>query len=271
MRGAKITKITATIMLLFLALTLVGSAAAYVIDGDLDDWGVHPTNDWYADSPTAVSVVENWPSGPNPGNNPGIEQCDIEAMYVDEDVNGSYIYFAIITSMPPEGCDYYSWSRRRTYHLIPGDLALDFDGDGYFEYGVKLTNDSRTVLGDVGDVFKNPEWELLDYEVGQCLVSFSNIVNGTKIGEAEIVYKQYNDWNWDNGAVNYVIEMKVSKTTFGIYGEGYVDLLATVSCANDVIEIKKFHYTGIPEFTTMAVPAGAILGFVYAFRRKRKY
>ena len=255
---------------ILLVLMLMGCATAYVIDGDLDDWGVHPPSDWYADSPTAVSAVENWPDGPNPGNNPGCEQCDIEAMYIDEDVNGSYIYFAIITSMPPEGYDYYAWWRRETYHLISGDLALDFDGDGYFEYGIKLTNDSRTVSGDVGDVFRDPEWELLDYEIGQCLVSFSNMVNGTWVGRAEIVYKKYDDWSWDNGAANYVIEMKVPKTTFGIHDEGYVDLLATVSCANDVISVENFHYTSIPEFTIVAAPMGAVLGFVYALRRRRK-
>jgi len=50
----------------------------------------------------------------------------------------------------------------------------------------------------------------------------------------------------------------------------YVDLLATVSCANDVISVENFHYTSIPEFTTVAAPMGAVLGFVYALRRRRK-
>jgi len=262
--------ILSLILVLGLPLVITVPAMAYTIDGDLDDWGVNPTNDsWTANSP-ALSVYDDWRYGPTSTgshHNPGIEECDIEAMYAAD--GGAYVYFAIITSMPPEGHNYSG------HHLIPGDLALNLDNDngtgwyGY-EYGIKLTNDSRTVSGEIGDVFYMPGWEKLNPEVAQDVVEFSNMVNGTKTGHAEVVYKLYEDWSYDNGASNYVIEMKVPKVALGISGNGTADLLATVSCTNDALVIEDFTYTPVPEFTTIAVPLAMVLGLFYYYRRKRQ-
>lgn len=268
MRKAKlITTLSLTAVLLTM---MTVPAMAYDIDGDLSDWDVYPPDDWVAASP-AQSAYDNWGGGQTStgsNHNPGVEQCDIEAMYVDEDVNGPYIYLGIITSMPPEGYEYSRWWR--TYNLVSGDLALNFNNDNFFEYGVKLTTDSRTVSGEIGDVFWVTEWDYLDWQVGQGVVEFTNIVAGSKTGEADVVYKLYDDWKWDNGADNYVIEMKIPKAALGISGSGEVDLQATQSCANDVIIIEMFSYTPIPEFTTVAIPVGIILGLFYVYRRKRQ-
>jgi len=263
MRSRKlITTLSLTVVMLAM---MAVPAMAYVIDGDLDDWGVHPPGNWYANAP-ALSEVENWPST---GGDPGVEECDIEAMYVADE--GSYIYFAIITSMPPRGYDYGS------SHLISGDLALNLDqdpgtGEYGYEYGIKLTTDIRTVPGVIGDVFYEPDWEKLNPEVAQPRLLFSNMVpgTGTKTEHAEINYTLYHDWDWDNGADNYVIEMKVPKTALGISSNGTADLLATVSCTNDVLLIKDFYYSEIPEFTTIAIPVGMIFGLFYFYRRKRQ-
>jgi len=262
--------ILSLILVLGLPLVITVPAMAYTIDGDLDDWGVNPANDSWTANPPALSVYDDWRYGPTSTgshHNPGIEQCDIEAMYAAD--GGAYVYFAIITSMPPEGHNYNG------HHLIPGDLALNLDNDngtgGYgYEYGIKLTNDSRTVSGEIGDVFYMPGWEKLNPEVAQDVVEFSNMVNGTKTGHAEVVYKLYSDWSYDNGASNYVIEMKVPKDALGISGNGTADLLATVSCTNDALVIEDFTYTPVPEFTTIAVPLAMVLGLFYYYRRKRQ-
>ena len=257
------------ILVLGLPLTIAVPAMAYTIDGDLDDWGVNPANgSWVANSP-ALSVYDDWQYGPTStgeNHNPGIEECDIEAMYVAD--GGAYVYFAIITSMPPEGCDYEG------HLLIPGDLALNLDnentGEYGYEYGIKLSNDSRTVSGEIGDVFYMPDWEKLNPEVAQDMAEFSNMVDGTKTGHAEVVYKLYSDWSYDNGAPNYVIEIKVPKSALGISGNGTANLLASVSCTNDALVIEGFTYTTVPEFTTIAVPLAIILGLFYCYRRKRQ-
>ncbi len=194
---------------------------------------------------------------------------------------GAYIYFAIITSMPPEGYNYTWWGDWNQYHLIPGDLALNLDadsstGDCGYEYGIKLTNDSRTIEGEIGDVFYMPDWEKIspDNISQNYMVNFSNMVDnssaGTKTGHAEIVYTHYTDWPEDNGAPNYVIEMRVPKEALGIYGNGTADLLATVSCTNDALMIENFSYTPVPEFATIAVPLAMTLGLFYYYRRKRQ-
>jgi len=253
-------------VLSIIALTVMtGTTMAYSIDGDLDDWGVNPANDsWYA-APPAMSEVEDWPGA---GGNPGIEECDIEAMYVDEDVSGPYIYIAIITSMPPRGVNYSC--RGTPILLISGDLALDFNNDPIYEYGIKLTNDNRTISGNIGDVFSNPTWKKITTQCAQDNLAFSNIVNGTYTGHAEIVYQGYSDWSWDNGAANYVIEMRIPKSALGISAPGEVDLCATISCTNDVITIEDFQYSEIPEFATIALPALSVLGLFMFFNRRRR-
>ncbi len=256
-------------------IAMSAAAAAYTIDGDLDDWGVDPSSGYWSADPPAYSVYDNWRRGPSSTgsiHNPGIEQCDVEALYV-ADINDSYLYFAVILSMPPDGYDYYDDDG--VHHLIAGDLALNMDnndtsGEFGYEYGIKLTNDSRTVSGTIGDVFYMPDWERLNPEVAQNCAEFSNMVNGTYTGHADVVYKLYEDWSWDNGWSNYVIEMKVPKSALGVTGNGTADIQATVSCTNDVLTIEDFEYSEIPEFHTIAIPAGMILCLFFIYRRKRQ-
>ena len=258
-------------------------AMAYTIDGDLSDWGVAPSgysmDDGWKPVPLAdiVYVVENWYKGPNPGNHPGIEQCDIEAMYVDQDSGN--IYLAIITSMPPAGIKYNCWIGKEIL-LIPGDLSLTIDGE---EYGVKLTQarghveiaegyEYDLVDAGIGTIFQSPAWvSPCPSACAQDLTEVRNIGSGNSRGTAVVAYEPYTGaWSWDNGAANYVIEMKVPKTALGISSNGYADLLATESCANDVISIENFHYSEIPEFATIALPAASILGLLFFFNHRKR-
>jgi hypothetical protein len=108
----KIVKVTLVLALSAVLLTLLSlptiatpPPGGYAIDGNLNDWGVNPGTegvlgtDWSSETAN-VQEVENWPSE---GGDPGVEQCDIEALYIDEDDNGPWIYFAIVTSMPKIG------------------------------------------------------------------------------------------------------------------------------------------------------------------------
>jgi hypothetical protein len=265
-------------------------AMAYTIDGYLDDWGVDPGSDWHSE--TAIKEeVENWPSA---GGNPGVEQCDVEALYIDEDENGQYLYFAIVTSTPELGFPHPYVSGQT---IIPGDLALDLNGDGDystsdpskmygFEYGVKLTSfdyssagKGTPVQGPIGSVFKDPLWVKITTDFAQTNAKFSNMVqppigpiwtaNADPFDPAhDIVYKE-DDW-MEGSTKNYVIEMRIPKSALGISENGgTANLLATQSCTNDIIS-EGFEYTQIPEFTTVAIPVGMIIGLFYFFSRKRK-
>lgn len=298
-RKAKlITTLSLTVIVLAIMTT---SAAAYAIDGDLSDWGVDLTGDWSLNETwlpnTGVEfIVEDnvdpqWtgyaygvhikgytPTYPSyePYSEPkvkipppynvwvaepyGGEKYDIEAKYFDQDSN--YIYIAIVTSVPPdaEGVD------------APGDLGLDLDADlntgewGY-EYGVKLGTKTDLTQWDIGYL---PDWEkgyvipenspgvFKGYEPG-----------GSYKGMATGKYVQNTTCNvgtgLDQGKPNYVIEMAIPKTAVGVTGpltEGMIHLCD--ACGNDKID------NPIPEFLTIAIPVGAILGLIYVHRRKRQ-
>ncbi len=47
-------------ILLLAAVITPAVAAEYTIDGDLDDWGVNPSNNSWDAAPPALSVYENW-------------------------------------------------------------------------------------------------------------------------------------------------------------------------------------------------------------------
>ncbi len=185
-----------TILAVAALLLMAMPAAAYTIDGYIDDWGVNPTND-PANSdrlddgsliPTIGGIsyaIENddayWATPPitDSNNFTGLEWCDIEAMYVDDD--SEYIYVLLITSMPKNGMNWGS------DHIQPGDLAFDFNGDDIFEYGVKIVqNDEEGGFGLVGAIYSEPTWAVLD--PGTNRTEIVSIVGGTYIGSATIIY-----------------------------------------------------------------------------------
>jgi len=287
--------ISLSLTAVILAIMMVPAMATppsggYQIDGNLSDWGVNPGSDWYSET-AKQQVEENYPGS---GGNPGDERCDIEAMYIDEDENGPWVYFAIVTSTPEDGFPHPYAPSDPKKRIIPGDLALDLssptgwlnpeDSDGRygFEYGVKLTSHNYTdvgkgtpVQGHIGSVFKDPVWVKITTYYAQNNANFTNMVQGSgrsvliwEATGADIAYVE-DDWE-DEGYANYVIEMRIPKSALGISDQGgLLKLLATQSCTNDII-VTSFDYTPIPEFATIAIPLVMTLGLFYYYRRKRR-
>jgi hypothetical protein len=282
------------VLLTLLSLPTIATPppGGYAIDGNLSEWGVNPGTDWNSET-AKVQIEENAPSG----GDPGVEQCDIEALYIDEDDNGPWIYFAIVTSMPKGGIA-HPFSLNPKYWMVPGDLALDlyappgylspFDSEGRygFEYGVKLTSHDYTpalkgtpVPGHIGSVFKDPVWVKVTDFYAQNNADFSNMVQDSdpsssrseKIWDAtdsDIAYVE-DDWT-EGGTKNYVIEFRIPKSALEITGSGVLNMMATQSCTNDLI-LGEISYTPIPEFATIAIPTIAILGlFLFFNNRKRR-
>jgi len=268
-------KILMTILLITVA---VCNAQAITVDGDLSDWGVTPGSDWEPDIPGVESIVEDWPVSES--KSPGIEECDVEAFYVLDGYKigePNYVYFAVVLSMPPNGTDYYG------HRLITGDLALDPDNDGDYEYGVKLTDgvycdsgsgsdcdcnaETCTVDGSLGDIYEVTEWGLINpARISQDNWDWANIISGNKVGKSENISYVMISWTDNPDKPNYVIEIKMSKSQIGMRGKGTANLVSLVSCTNDVAKIIKFQYE-IPEFVTLAIPAVLIIGMLYFFRR----
>jgi hypothetical protein len=289
------TTILAVAALLLMAMP---AAAAYTIDGYIDDWGVNPQNDSSTNrlidgslipTKTGISyVIENdnadWAygvSGNNISNFTGLEWCDIEAMYVDH--NSTHILVMIITSMPKTGMNWGS------DHIQPGDIAFDFNDDGLFEYGVKIVENDDSGFGEVGEIYSNPTWAVLD--PGTDRTKIVSIVGGTLATETATIcytgtggdgvtvpegpadsglpYDTFGDmrYGYPNPSIpNEIIEIAIPKSALGM--PTTANIQSSITCGNGVIKLESV--TLIPEFVTLAIPVISLLGLVFYMRRKER-
>jgi hypothetical protein len=196
---------------------------AYTVDGDLSDWGVTPFSDWIPNANVSYTVA-NW-GDPDPllwGTQPfGGEQLDVEAGYAV--VQGDYLFAAIVTSFPESGRYIYG------YLVMPGDLAVDVDQDGVYEYAVVGQGSAK------GEVYKDPVWTLPHGFLGVPAggPSTAQPGTGTFMGTGSLVYTAGATLPPELGRT-YVIEMAVPLSFLGD-GEGWYNLHYTITCGNDVV------------------------------------
>jgi len=273
-------------------------AGAYTIDGDLSDWGLSKlyTDDWSVNDTWLPNdgvrfVVEDnadprYAQWKTPGvhiigtggryeaylepllvnvNDPsdteyppaGGEHFDLEAMYLDE--NETTIFLAIVISIKSPW-----W----------GDLALDLNGDGIYEYGVQLRSVLYPNFGVTRvPIYKTPTtdcwipaWNYVPEggpNVNLINTSNPNVsINGT----ATVAY--VDSGIVDNGYTNYFVEIAIPKDAVGMAGKNLPDpplpkrIYFPENCGNDSGGIT------IPEFPVLLIPLGVILGAIYFFRRK---
>ena len=267
---------TLSLTLVMLAMmTMPAAAQGYTIDGDLgSDWGVDLTSAWsvndtWVPKDDVTFIVEDNKNGKGVhiigrGLNYaayiepliqlstgtwtyepfGAEGFDLEAMYVDED--SDYIYIAIVTSLytsgPPDP--------------IPGDLALNLDGDagtgGYgYEYGIRLSGDRDAVTQwHIYRTLADENWNV----PGAVPMNKPNILNeinpGTEIGTVKGIY-------FNNGVYppddyynpNWVIEMAIPKDKVGMAGKNLQEeplpkyIIHTNLCGNDKLVWNTSMYT----------------------------
>jgi len=287
-------------------MTTSAAALRYNIDGDLSDWGVDLTGNWSVNDtwvpndgvefnvennydPNTPTYAWNYNDTQDPRSQgvhikgvapnytvydepvvwcPGLkryvaepyqgEKYDLEAKYLDQD--DEYIYVAIVTSVPPdaEGVD------------APGDLALDLDGNestgkwGY-EYGVKLGTKTGLTQWEIGYL---PDWiepyVIPDNRPG---IFEGYQSGGGKTGDAIGAYVAGPTCTagpfMDIGKPTYIIEMAIPKSAVNVSGtltQGMIHIAD--ACGNDHKD------NPIPEFLTIVIPVGAILGLIYVHRRK---
>ncbi|MBO8183046.1 MAG: hypothetical protein H0Z28_09680 [Archaeoglobus sp.] len=187
----------------------------------------------------------------------GGENYDLEGVYFYQDNN--YVYLLIVTSVPPDGKG----------DEAPGDLRIDINKslnspDGYkYEMGVKLGNNTGLKQGHlylVSDWAETPSYIPANLP--------NRIVSGTDLGAvAAFNYTTFPQGNLgtgqDAGEPIYVVEMKIAKTQLGLTPGTYVrfsDFSAVDNCTNDAISV--------PEFVSLLIPLGIIVGFVYFHKRK---
>jgi hypothetical protein len=219
-----------------------------------------------------LSHPDSWSNSNNRGGfylqPAGGEPYDIEALYFDDDAQNMYI--AIVTSLPNDG---YTDNYGR--HTDPGDIAIDLNNNGGYEYGIKI--DTGLIRRDVAWTKPTDFTSIKPYNF--------NPGSGKAVGAggvnvfATLVYKQAaNADEWVNyGASqqkypNYIIEASIPKSAIGNPTVGQTsNIHVTIGCGNDEVElIPVIFKTNIPEFPSMALPVAAILGVMFIFGNKKK-
>lgn len=186
------------------------------------------------------------------------ETYDIEGMYISE--NDTHIFVLVIT----------------TTKNFMGDLALDFSyGGGYgYEYGVNLHRhvNGPDTEGMLGGVYMTPtenDWitPTLFTENAPDKINFSSVDPDEYLCVADVSISLLG--REDFGKDNYAIEIGIPKSCVG-----NPELPDTPSKV-----LKKFwitEYCGndsgptIPEFLSILIPSGILLGSVYYFTKRRQ-
>lgn len=272
------------------ALLSAGSANAFVIDGDLSDWGLLRTGsagDWTPGGDVKASTVEDQhASYLNPGY--GGQAYDAEAMYLAWDV--ANLYIGIATGHNP-----LTPNQPNRNNYAAGDIAIDFGNNGSFDFGIELlggANSSR------GHVYSNVDWALGIWRsngawtgyfdpaaAGNLLLANpahpTSILGGTDVGAGSVAYSTVGANNYGSwpGDLHYFYEVSVPLSAFGAdWATGNPFTVHwTQNCANDSISataiasrpsLFRTSSNPVPEPGTLTLLPIGMLGLLVLRRKK---
>jgi len=293
-------KLIGTSMIALLVVAMgAGMAAAYVIDGDLTDWGVAVDDGgdwalnatWVPDGHDSVQFqiednvdpdsATSWDGGSLAAYATGVHITGTALSYGTYDearvVSGSRAGWAFPTGgtgMSAEKYDmeamyvddtddnylYFAIVLSHGPGSIAGDLGLNLDGSPGYEIGIEIHSGGGNV----------PIYNVSDWELCTTIPDSSpwriNTATAIRSGTANVSYIA-------NGPdpeppssgypATYIIEGEIPWSAIG--GKQAVTLLEchyTCECGNDEIG-------EIPEFAVLAVPVFALMGLVFLMRRKK--
>lgn len=276
----------------FVLFNINNNVLAIDVDGDLSDWGVTPGDDWIPDVESEYWVEDfvdyNHSGYVGPGY--GGQPFDFEALYAR--IEDNTLYVALVSGMPYFGASPIFHENGNPYtsqFQLPGDLAIDTTGDGFYDVGIELTGYSKNNPngGSVSEITFDPLkkgniYRMLSDEAWNKGLALSDYAM-TEIDYYQDQLLEYLDqtvvyYLQSEDPAHWVVETSVSLDILGTPEDTLLTLHWTQTCGNDLGQVSIFNSSvvppdspdsSVPEPCSLFLLISALTGMLFRFPMKK--